>query len=193
MTLDQARDHWLQQLMNLRRLARSKRHRNPFVFLCAAALLESLAGLTTGKDLERQDYVAFVGTWLAEVDPMYRDFDYGGRSGRDLPTQMYLILRCGLVHTFSFVPGLREVKNGARVRAIVMNHRGPSWKHLEKCKVGGNVAARLVAEDFVEDLIKLCRLIFRKARKDHALEACILQRIREREPIRGGIWTERGD
>jgi len=76
---------------------------NPWPFLCASAFIDYLTKMVNGGAAGREKYKQFVSTYLARINPLYVSFRY--HSGhQDLPTQLYQILRCGIVHSFSFSP-----------------------------------------------------------------------------------------
>src|SRR5262245_13667263 len=70
---------------------------SPWVFLCAAALVEYLAKLVDGTDNGGRGYKCFVRNWLSSIRPAYLSFRYSAGQC-DLPEQMYHVLRCGIVH-----------------------------------------------------------------------------------------------
>ena len=108
-----------------------------------------------------------------------------------MPTQMYCILRCGLVHNLSFVAGNSEIANGATDRSIWMLSRKEAdelgLKHLDSFQqVGPPVvedAALFVAEDFLEDIENAIRDIFAKAKNDEVLRDNIAKHVSDRCPI----------
>lgn len=171
----------------------------PFGFAGTCILIEVLSRFTigTGKGKSgRIDYEQFVSNWLPKK---YSDFKYSKRvmpPGKDemdkyLPTQMYCILRCGLVHNLSFVAGNSEIANGATDRSIwMLSRKGADelgLKHLDPFQqVGPPVvedAALFVAEDFLEDIENAIRSIFAKAESDEELKDNIAKHVSDRCPI----------
>lgn len=171
----------------------------PFGFVGACVLIEVLSRLTrgTGKGKSgRIDYEQFVSDWLPKK---YSDFKYAkrvippGKEEQDkyLPTQMYCILRCGLVHNLSFVAGTSEIANGATDRSIWMLTReeahGLGLNHLEPFEQKGppvvDDAALFVAEDFLDDIEATVRAIFEKAEHDEVLKVNIVKHLSDRCPI----------
>jgi len=139
---------------------------DPWVFLCASAFIEYLAKISQGKT--PSGYKQFLTQYFFKVCPEYASFRYhSGKS--DLAEQMYHVLRCGIVHSFSLIADPTAKSRGGRDRSILLAHRQSGAKHL------GNLvdrhrnpkldAAIFVAEDFVEDIAKVSDFIFVEARK----------------------------
>ena len=140
-----------------------------WVFVCASTLIEYLAKLVAGKDTRGPGYIKFIGDYMSEIRPEYASFTYQGGK-KDLPAQMYHILRCGIVHSFSLIPD-QKAKNEGRKRPIVLSHRKEGIPHLSphSSSIAAD-AANFVAEDFVEDIQKTIAHIFDKAATDPALK-----------------------
>lgn len=160
---------------------------NPWVFVCAAAMVEYLVKLVTGGKTGRAEYILFVNNYMAQVRPEYKNFVY--KSGHvDLPTQMYVTLRCGIVHSFSLTPDATSVKNGGRPRAIVLAHRAEGWPHLSPfASRNAPDAACFVAEDFIEDIKTTVGAIFDRAATDKPLQATIQAQLTNHPPILADI------
>lgn len=74
-----------------------------WVFLMCSVFIEYLVKLVSGKEAtNKDDYKHFIGTYLSLIDPRYKNFKYSNGK-TDLPDQMYHVLRCGIVHGFSFI------------------------------------------------------------------------------------------
>jgi hypothetical protein len=163
---------------------------SPWVFLCAAALVEYLAKLVEGKDKGAQGYKDFVRNWLAQVHPAYASFKYlCGES--DLPEQMYHVLRCGIVHSLSFIPDTVARKKGGRDRSIVLCHRPESldrsMPHLANYSTSQIPdAAVFVAEDFVDDIAQVVERVFAKATPGSTLEANMMTWLSSYPLLSGG-------
>lgn len=163
----------------------------PWVFLAASAMLDYLAKLVAGADQKAQGYKAFVRNYLGAVRPLYRDFKYRN-GGPDLPEQMYHVLRCGIVHSFSFIPDELSAKKGGRDRSIVLCHRIESsekhWHHLMAYSTDKvSDAALFVAEDFSEDIALVVKHLFKKAKEDSTLSSNIERWVKAHPPIMGGF------
>lgn len=70
-------------------------------FLCLASLIDYLSKLAYGTDLaDWKRYIEFINEFFPSG---YKRFQY--RIGKkDLPEQMYYVLRNGMVHSFSLIP-----------------------------------------------------------------------------------------
>src|SRR6266571_6800773 len=93
---------------------------DPWVFLCASAFIEYLAKIVQGHG--SGDYKQFLKNCFFKVCPKYASFRYdSGKS--DLAEQMYHVLRCGIVHSFSLIADSKAKKSGGRDRSILLAHR----------------------------------------------------------------------
>jgi len=178
MDLAAGREKLSHRIAELRDCCTSK---SPWVFLGAAAYVEYLAKLAG------LSYKDFVSLRLALIRPEYAAFAY--RSGKtDLPTQMYHVLRCGIVHSLSLIPDQRARNEGGRDRSIVLCHRQSDAVHLSS--VSSTLvpdAALFVAEDFVDDLARATEQLFEDAVHDAALERRISEHLRQHPLISGGF------
>jgi hypothetical protein len=160
--------YFLGRLDELRTLAKRG---DPWVFLCASSFLEYLARIWTGKATSQTDYKRFLEACFFRVCPAYARFKYD--SGEtDLARQMYHVLRCGIVHSFSLVVDKAARGKRGRDRSILLAHRASGLKHLKnyvdgKCNPKLD-AAIFVAEDFVEDIGKVTKSIFDEAKEGSA-------------------------
>src|SRR5213594_1781122 len=103
---------------------------DPWVFLCASSFLEYLAKIELGKTTSATDYKDFLKNYLFKVCPAYAGFQYHSGS-QDLADQMYHVLRCGIVHSFSlFADPAAKRKHGGRDRSILLAHRSSGQRHL---------------------------------------------------------------
>jgi hypothetical protein len=158
---------------------------NPWPFLCASALIDYLTKMVHGGESGAEKYKQFVSTYLARVNPLYNSFTYiyGSPSPKqDLPLQMYHILRCGIVHSFSFIPDNQAAAKGGRPRSVLIAHEGV---HLSAYRDNGQDAALFVLHDFVIDLKKVIEQIFLNAATDHQLRNNIEQHLQQNPPIIG--------
>jgi len=124
--------------------------------------------MESGKSTGAQGYKDFLRDYLFKVCPEYGTFRY--RSGKaDLADQMYHVLRCGIVHSFSVIADQAAKVRGGRDRSILLAHRASGRTHLSnyvnnrrKPKLDSAV---FIAEDFVEDIAKLTTYIFAESTK----------------------------
>jgi len=144
-------------------------------FLCCAAIIDYLTQMATGKS-GRSAYIDFVENYFKEVNNDYNDFEYQNRQ-KDLPTQMYIIQRCGIVHKFSFSPGAQEITNGGRLRSILVGHEKNGHSHLTKYTKNGMDSVIFIAEQFSKDIKAVVDLIFTKSTTDSTLESNIMKYI----------------
>lgn len=157
----------------------------PWMFVCGAAMIDYLTQMTTAQS-GRVAYINFVDNYFKEINIKYKDFEYNNGQ-RDLPTQMYVVLRCGIVHKFSFVPRTNEIANGGRIRSILLAHEknGYIGAHLTSYTKDGKDGAVFTAEQFAKDIKAVVELIFTKATTDSTLEGNIQSYIANFPPIQG--------
>jgi hypothetical protein len=171
MTLDQAKSHFSDMLQKLRNMEPS-----PWPFLCSAAMLEYLAKMAIGDG--RQCYIEFVRRYLGSK---YSDYTFAdGR--KDLPEQLYHILRCGIVHSFSLTPDLNQYHNG-RNESIVIAHKGRHLTKYPTTDAHHKDAVWLVFLDFADDIQSAIAGIFSKAASDLNLKNRIEQHLTRKPPI----------
>ncbi|HEY6195522.1 MAG TPA: hypothetical protein VI504_10805 [Candidatus Eisenbacteria bacterium] len=187
--LKHAKTVFLANARALKKLARDPKHRNALVFVVASAFIEYLSKLVfTGTGAK--EYKKFVRSYLARTRKRYRTFTYrftGAPAKRDLPEQMYHVLRCGAVHGYSLVPDQRAIAHGGRTRSIVVAHRISKNTHLSLRYLGGQPTCVFIAEDFAADIEATVQHIISEARKNKALAKRIADRMRKHPPIQGGF------
>jgi hypothetical protein len=158
---------------------------DPWVFLCASAMIDYLTIMATGN-AGRTGYISFVEKYLSQVNILYKEFEY--KNGKkDLPIQMYTILRCGIVHRFSFVPSEREIANGGRRRSILLAHEKNGHTHFSTFREHNMDAVLLTAEQFSKDIKSVIELIFRLALNDENIKNNIINHIKSFLPIVAGF------
>ena len=163
-------DLWFYELEPICRTA------NPWGFLCLSALIDYLTRLANGRETKGQDYIQFIGN---HFPPRYKNFQYS-TGKKDLPEQMYRLLRNGLVHSFSLFPDSKGINAGARVRSIVLFHaqdaNAKCLSHLQHYTgLHGKLdAALFVAEEFLNDTKTAAYDLLQKAQSDSSLESRIL-------------------
>jgi hypothetical protein len=171
MTLDEAKRLFTLRLAQLRDMKPS-----PWPFLCAAAMLEYLAKMAIGKG--RGPYKDFVRNYMRKE---YREFQFVN-GDTDLPEQIYHVLRCGIVHSFSLTPDLKDYPKG-RNKSIVIAHEG---NHLSRFTGwGGHFedAVLLVFEDFANDIGAALDKVFSDAASDAVLKGRIEDHLSGHPPV----------
>lgn len=142
---------------------------DPWIFLCASAFIEYLAKMAHGGPIGAEGYKKFLRTQFFTVCPQYASFKYTHRKA-DLADQMYHVLRCGIIHSFSLFADNTARKYGGQDRSILLGHRESDRRsHLSnivnrhrKPKLD---AALFIAEDFVEDIAKVTDHLFAESRR----------------------------
>lgn len=176
--------------------------------MCACVILEVLVRMVNGRgagDIQLKEYEKFARRWL----PTYWSFVYrqktvtitqhkkGGviikkRRRKSLPSQMYLILRCGLVHTFSFVASKKQFEKGGRTRSIWMVSQAEAnaagQAHLTRFSRTNPLpavedACYFVGERFIEDLVNAVDAIFDEATTNKKLRDNIEKHLNLQRPI----------
>lgn len=178
MTLEDAEKYFMARIAELERISG---HGNPWVFLCGTALIEYLSKLAEGTNCGGGGFKRFVRTYMPAG---YKTFQY--KSGiQVLPEQLYHVLRCGIVHSYSLIPDQQAKDKGGRDRSIVLDHEA---KHISPFS-SQNVkdACCLNAWDFVRDIEGACRDLFAKAKTDTALSANISGWLQSHPPIMSPI------
>jgi len=143
---------------------------DPWVFLCASSFIEYLAKIANGAPTGPKEYKDFLRNQFFVMCPRYATFQYAsGKS--DLADQMYHVLRCGVVHSFSLYTDTKARGYGGRDRSILLAHRRsePKRSHLDhivdRRRRPQLDAALFIAEDFVEDIAKVTDHLFMESRR----------------------------
>ena len=197
MILDQAKNYFLDRIGELNQLSHDKNYVNPWIFVCASAFIDYLAKIVSGADRGRTGYKDFIKDYLSRINSNYKNFTYNDGK-KDLPDQMYHVLRCGILHSFSFIPDSRSRRSGGRDRSIVLCHSDErdrkGWRHLMFFPPSGYTgptivtdAALFVAEDFIDDLEKVVNLIFADASTNATLSVNIETWTSNHPPIMGNV------
>jgi len=182
-TLNDVEKYFLDRINELENQCREH---TTWVFLCAAAMINYLVNLVNGRETNRNDYKDFIINYMPEK---YGDFEYLGGS-KDLDSQMYHTLRCGMVHCFSLFPDSRGIGQGARVRSIALSHKeNKDGNHLDNYKGGNNNldSALFIAENFIDDIKYAVKKIFSNAKNDTNLEQKVISWINKYPPIMGEV------
>ncbi|MCK5552376.1 MAG: hypothetical protein KAJ09_04465 [Deltaproteobacteria bacterium] len=162
--------------------------KSPLGFLCVAALIDYLSRLAYGRPKGSRDserYIKFIEDFFPAP---YRNFQYKNGE-KDLPQQMYYVLRNGMVHSFTLVP----IGKG-RINSIVLCHRREAKRdgyfHLRnyKDKQGRfDDAVLFVMEEFLEDTKTAAYRLIKKANKKASLRKNILDWYTKNPPVTGGF------
>ena len=141
-------------------------------FVVPCCFLEYLAKLYYGRILpndnkanDKSIYLKFVNEIFIETNPKYKTFEYDNREIK-LGDQMYLILRCGIVHAFSLTPNRRRNTVG-KLRSIILADKNDELEHLANFSnefVEDSCIFKL--EEFINDLDKSLDSLFHKAESD---------------------------
>jgi hypothetical protein len=159
----------------------------PWEFLCMAAFVEYLSKLVYGHDKGGKGFKDFVIDHLAKINPVYENFKYKNNE-QDLNKQMYHILRCGIVHSFSFVPDKRSAEEGGRLRSIVLAHENSGLPHLGAYSSSNAPDAVIfISEEFASDIERVVDRIFVQAKTCPALTRSIETWFNTQPPITGDI------
>ena len=71
---------------------------------------------------------------------------------KDLPLQMYVTLRCGIVHSFSLIPDETGISNNGRSRSILLAHEMKGHSHFATFKNSELDSVVFTAEQFAKDI-----------------------------------------
>lgn len=158
---------------------------DPWVFLCCSSFIDYLVRATYDKRANASDYKEFIKDYLCSIDMRYKDFQY--QSGtKDLPDQMYHILRCGIIHNFSLIPDSSSLRKGGRERSILLAHNRNGATHFKPITENGFDSVIFTAESFATDLKRLVEKIFTEiVVNDSAIETNIKSWWTKFTPIMG--------
>lgn len=138
MTFTKAEEYYRQRIEEVAAMKPS-----PWSFMCAACCIEFLAKLA---DLHgRSGYIEFIKKYMPKP---YKDFEYKNKK-KDLPEQIYEILRCGLVHSFDLSPSYQ--KKDGRYRSILISNSGENLKIIDNFDIDCG-SAILVFDKFIKDI-----------------------------------------
>ena len=156
---------------------------DPWVFLCGSAMIDYLTNMTMGKS-NRENYIKFIEEYFGEVNVLYKDFTYQNGS-KDLPLQMYVTLRCGIVNSFSLIPDATGKSNKGRSRSILLAHEMKGYSHFATIKNNKLDSVVFTAEQFAKDIKETIHIIFQKATTEKSLENQIIEHVENFPPITG--------
>ena len=176
-------------------------------FICCSTFIEYMAKMSVDPTTVRQRrnaygtqhptddgvYVTFINQYFPAK---YNNFHYtnqmlvnepffGGRinvrTDKCLPYKMYSVLRCGLVHGFSLIDDKSPM---SFPRSIFIEHRGESQsQHLEHKSDAQHDAALFISEDFAQDILKVTKELFNKAKNDMVLKKRIVEYYHNKPPV----------
>jgi hypothetical protein len=104
---------------------------------------------------------------------------------KDLPLQMYVTLRCGIVHSFSLIPDDTGISNNGRPRSILLAHEMKGYIHIAASKNNKLDSVIFTAEQFAKDIKETIHIIFQKATTEKSLENQIIEHVENFPPITG--------
>ena len=107
---------------------------------------------------------------------------------KDLPCQMYVTLRCGIVHSFSLIPDAIGKLNKGRPRSILLAHEMKGQSHFATFKNSEMDSVIFTAEQFAKDIKETIHIIFQKATTKKSLENQITEHVNNFPPIAGKNW-----
>lgn len=188
MDIQKSRDYFKQLLIAVENYCQDT---TPLPFVLGAAFIDYYSKMVKGHDEEGRGYKEFIVNYMQKVRKEYQTFTYLNTKD-NLPEQMWHVMRCGLIHTFSLFPDKRIRNQPGRVRSIVLCHKKEAirkgLKHLSRYSGPENLdAALFVAEDFIDDLIAVNDLIFDQALNDPDLKSNIERWLTQCPPISGGF------
>jgi len=177
-TLPEAQTYFTGHIDDLKRMSADG---TPWVFLCGSALIDYLSKLADGRNDGGAAFKRFVNVYMPRG---YLTFKY--RSGlSDLPEQLYHVLRCGIVHSFSMIPDAQAKNKGGRDRSIVLSHHEP---HLSPYSTANAPdACCLRADGFVADLEAAMKKLFTDAATNAQLAGNITAWLAQHPPIAGNV------
>ncbi len=175
-------------------------------FICCSTFIEYMAKMSVDPSTVRQKnggsrtnpnptdegmFVTFIKIWFPQK---YSNFQYSNSmtiknptangnltTNQCLPSKMYTVLRCGLVHAFSLVDTTSPMPFQ---RSIFIEHRGESNStHLDHKSNAQWDAALFIAEDFAEDILKVTNDLFNKAKSDMVLKKRIVEYYHNNPPV----------
>ena len=107
---------------------------------------------------------------------------------KDLPCQMYVTLRCGIVHSFSLIPDAIGISHKGRPRSILLAHEMKGQSHFATFKNCEMDSVIFTAKQFAKDIKETIHIIFQKATTKKSLENQITEHVSNFPPIAGKNW-----
>ncbi|MEA5139519.1 hypothetical protein [Arcicella rigui] len=153
-------------------------------YIVPLCLIDYLSKLYDKSNSSGSDkYKNFINEIMAEVNPKYKTFrytiNYDTDEKNNLPTQMYHVLRCGFVHSFSLIPDNKAKGKGGRDRSIILGFKEDNnLNHLDNFSCEGvRDACLFILDDFISDLDKSIDILFEKVNNDENLKKHILKLV----------------
>jgi hypothetical protein len=163
---------------------------DPWVFLCCSAFIDYLVRATFNKEAKSNDYKEFIIQYLSLIDVRYNDFEFKN-GAKDLPDQMYHILRCGIIHSFSLIPDDTSLRKGGRKRSILLAHTKNGATHFDSYTENGYDSVIFTAETYASDIEKLIDVIFKDVVVNNSrIEENIKSWWSKYTPIHGYIYKK---
>jgi hypothetical protein len=188
MDIQKSRDCFKQLLIAVKNYCQDG---SPLPFVLGAAFIDYYSKMVKGCDEKGPGYKEFIVNYMQKVRKEYQTFTYLNTKD-NLPEQMWHVMRCGLVHTFSLFPDKSIKRQPGRDRSIVLCHKteaaAKGLRHLSHYLGPKSLdAAVFVAEDFIDDLIAVNDLIFDQASSGSVLKDNIEKWLKQCPPISGGF------
>lgn len=190
---------------------------DPWVFGACCTFIEMLAKREkecNNNSMDGPRFKNFVKIYLMPSNPLYQDAEkelkteatknqnatkqsgkeQAKRDDPEIAKNLWHILRCGVVHSFSMKTNDGEFK-------IFLGHRknseSCSSRHLQVINVKDKVknedktykALLIMAEDFVEDLRKCTQSIIKKAKKDPSFCRNLEEKFQDNPPFGWLKWA----
>ncbi len=188
---------------------------DPWVFGACCTFIEMLAKREEGRNNNLKDgqrFTNFVKIYLMPSNPLYQDAEkelktkatknqnttkqsgkeQAKRDDPEIAQNLWHILRCGVVHSFSMKANDEEFK-------IILGHRknnkSNSNLHLQVINVNDKgktyKALLIMAENFVEDLRKCTQRVLEKAKNDSSFCKNLEDNFSNNPPLGWLEWIEK--
>lgn len=177
-------DEYLNHLIGFMKETSKLRPATAMAFIVPCCYIEYLTKLYNNGS-NNKSYKKFIKDVLSEVNPKYKSFIY--KSGdKDLDIQMYHILRCGIVHSFSLY-GDKKKDGDGRKQSIVLGHKNyDEGEHLSSFSNEQiEDACLFILEDFIEDLEKATHKLLEIANQKPEIKNNIENWLKEHPFISG--------
>ena len=189
MDIRRSKDYLKQLLSMIRNYCQDN---TPLPFLMGAALVYYYSKMVKGYDDGGTGYKEFIINYMQKVRKRISNIYIPKSLADKLPDQMWHVMRCGLIHTFSLFPDKTIRNQLGRDRSIVLCHKKEATtkglSHLSHYS-GPTIWTLhyLWSKDFIDDLIAVNDLIFDQASSDSVLKSKIEKWLKQCPPISGGF------